>query len=139
MMGRRKKISLAVLALCLLLLAGCQGKPLPEGMEAETLLDAGRDVVLLLVRGEYGAVHALLREDQRELVSTEDIQSLLLRQLDGAGVYKEIESSMTTGQSSDGESYGVAVFYCAYEKDDVLFRLAFDPDMALIGISVEKK
>lgn len=139
MMGRTKKVSLAALALCLLFLAGCQGRPLPEGMEEETLLDAGRDAVLLLVRGEYEAVHALLREDQRELLSVEDIQSLLLRQLDGAGVYQEIESSMTTGQSSDGESYGVAVFYCAYEKDDVLFRLAFDPDMALIGISVEKK
>lgn len=133
-----KRVSLAVLALCLLFLAGCQGRALPEGMEEETLLDAGRETVLLLIRGEYEEVHALLREDQRELISAEDIQSLLLRQLDGAGVYQEIESSMATGQSSDGEDYGVAVFYCAYSKDDVLFRLAFDPDMSLIGISIQK-
>lgn len=139
MMIRKKAASLAALALCLLLLAGCQGKALPEGMEEQALLDAGREVVLLLVQGEYEAVHALLREDQQRLISAEDIQSLVLQQLDGVGVYREIESTMTTGQSSDGEDYGVAVFYCAYSKDDALFRIAFDPDMSLIGISVQKQ
>ena len=139
MMMRRKIAALAVPVLCLLLLAGCRGKDLPAGMEEQALLDAGREVVLLLVQGEYEAVHALLREDQQGLVSAEDIQSLVLRQLDGAGVYREIESSMTTGQSSDGEDYGVAVFYCAYSKDNALFRVAFDQNMFLIGISVQKQ
>ena len=136
---RRRAASLAALVMALLLLAGCQGSPLPGGMEEEALLEAGRDVVLLLVGGDYEAVHAALRPDVAETVAAEDIQSLVLQQTDGAGVYKQIESRMATGQSSDGEDYGVAVFYCEYSKKDVLVRLAFDPDYALIGLEVKKQ
>ena len=136
---RRREASLAALVMALLLLAGCQGSPLPGGMEEEALLEAGRDVVLLLVGGDYEAVHAALRPDVAETVAAEDIQSLVLQQTDGAGVYKQIESSMVTGQSSDGEDYGVAVLYCRFAKDRVLFRLAFDPDLAIIGLEIRKQ
>ena len=112
------------LFLIILLLAGCQGKPLPAGMDEDALLERGQEVLL---------------EDVAAGTSAEDIQSLVLRQLDGAGVYKQIESRMTTGQSSNGEHYGVAVMYCQFSKDDVLVRLAFDPQMALIGLEVKKQ
>ena len=52
---------------------------------------------------------------------------------------KQIESSMATGQSSNGEEYGVAVLYCTFSKDKALFRLAFDPDMALIGLEINRQ
>ncbi len=45
---------------------------------------------------------------------------------------------MATGQSSGGEEYGVAVIYCSYTKKNVLFRLAFDVNYALIGMEVKK-
>lgn len=136
-MGRRLTALLAVLAV--LLLAGCQGKPLPAGMEEAALLDAGQEALLLLAGGDYGGVYSLLREDVAAGLTEDDIQDLALRQLDGAGVYKQVESRMATGQSSDGEDYGVAVFYCEYSKKDVLFRLAFDPDYALIGLEIKKQ
>lgn len=135
---RQKTQRLAAALLVLFLLTGCQGKPLPEGMDGETLLQNGREVVILLTGGDYEAVLGLMREDVAAGVTAEDIQSLVLRQTDGAGVYKEINSSMVTGQSSDGESYGVAVFYCKYEKKNVLFRLAFDVNYELIGMEVKK-
>lgn len=135
---RRTAASLAALVLALLL-AGCQGKPLPAGMEEAALLEEGRNVVLLLVGGDYEAVHAALRPDVAESVAAEDIQSLVLQQTDGVGVYKQIESSMTTGQSSNGEEFGVAVYYCQFAKKNVLFRIAFDTDMALIGLEVKKQ
>ena len=103
-MGSKKR--LAALLLCLFLLAGCQGKALPSGMEEEPLLTAGREVLLLVVGGDYEAVHERLRADQREAVSVEEVQSMALSALDGAGDYVEIQDSMVTGQSSDGESYG---------------------------------
>ena len=137
MAARLKQAAWAVLAL--LLLSGCGGNPLPAGMDEAALLEAGRDVMLLLVGGAFDEVHALLREDVAEGVTAEDLQSLTLRQLDGAGVYKQIESSMATGQSSNGEEYGVAVLYCTFFKDKALFRLAFDPDMALIGLEINRQ
>ena len=135
---RQKIRSAAVLALALLLLCGCQGKPLPSGMDEETLLQRGREAVVLLTGGDYEGVLDLMREDVASGVTAEDIQALVIRQTGNAGTYKEIDSSMVTGQSSDGESYGVAVFYCKYSKKNVMFRLAFDVNYALIGMEVKK-
>lgn len=134
---RRRASALALLLA--LLLCGCQGKPLPAGMDEAELLEAGQEIVLLVADEDYDAVRARFREDVAQTLTAADIEELAVRQLEGAGEYRQIESRMTTGQSSNGESYGVAVFYCQFSKDDVLFRVAFDPDMALIGMEIKKK
>lgn len=122
-----------------LLLTGCQGKPLPQGMEEEALLAHGREVAVLLAGGKYEEVLDRMRDDVSSAVSVEEIQNLVLAQTDGAGVYKQISSAMVTGQSAQGEEFGVAVIYCDYSKDNVLFRLAFDGDYALIGMEVKRQ
>jgi hypothetical protein len=135
-----KKLGAALLAVLLTLnLTGCSGSSLPEGMEEEALLHAGRQVAAHLVNGEYEEVYDLLRDDQRELTTVDDIQALVLDQLDGAGDYKEIEKTMTTSYSADGEDFGVAVLYCKFSKKDVLVRLAFDADYTLVGLSVKRQ
>ena len=136
---KQKLRSAAALALALLLLCSCQGKPLPDGMEEEELLRHGLETVLLLAGGSYEEVYGLMREDVAAGATAEDIQNLVIQQTDGAGVYKQIESSMVTGQSSSGEEYGVAVFYCEYSKKNVLYRLAFDTNYELIGMEIKKQ
>lgn len=89
--------------------------------------------------GEYDAVAALVREDLRETITADSLRDLMLRQTEGAGAYRQVEDAMATGQTANGESFGVAVLYCEYTEDSVLFRLAFDPDMALIGLEVKKQ
>ena len=123
----------------LLLLCGCKGNPLPAGMEEAALTEAGRAVVLQLVQDDYEAVHESFREDVRKSITADQLRALLLQQTDGAGVYRQIESTMVTGQSSDGEHYGVAVLYCEYSEDDVLFRVAFDKNLELIGLEIRKQ
>ena len=73
-MGRRLTALLAVLVM--LLLAACQGKPLPGGMEETALLDAGQEALLLLAGGDYEGVFGLLREDVAEALTAEDIRGL---------------------------------------------------------------
>ena len=135
---RRALCSAVGLLLSLALLAGCQGGDLPAGMSEEALLEVGKDVMLLVVQGEYEAVQETFRADVGETLTAQDIQDLALRQLDGAGVYKQIEKAMTTGQSSDGEHYGVAVLYCEFAEKDILFRLAFVGNMSLIGMDIRQ-
>lgn len=135
----RWRMSVLPVLLCLSLLCGCKGNALPAGMDEDTLLEAGQAVALLLIDGDYGAVHAMFREDVAESLSAGDVEALVVKQIDGAGDYRQISGRMTTGQSSNGEDYGVAVLYCDFTKNNVLFRLAFDPDMALIGLEVKKQ
>ena len=138
----RKRALLLPLALALLLgLSGCKvsGNPLPEGMEEETVLSEGREVVALLNGGEWQEVYDLLRDDARETSSPEGIQSYMEERLDKAGAYKSEDEAMATGQKlkDTGEEYGTAVLYWKHEKKNLMYRIAFSTEMELMGIEVK--
>ena len=134
-----RKKSLCILALvCLLLLAGCSGKPLPEGMEEDAVLDAGREIVALLNGGDWQEVYDLLRSDARETSSPEGSQSYMEERLEKAKAYVKETDAMATGQKlkDTGEEYGTAVLYCKHEKKSVMYRIAYSTGMELMGIEV---
>ena len=137
----RKKFALLLAALAaLFLLSGCKvsGNPLPEGMEEETVLAQGREVVAMLNGGEWQEVYSLLRADAQETSGPESIQSYMEERLDKAGAYKLETEAMATGQKikETGEEYGTAVFYCKHEKKSLMYRIAYSTDMELMGIEV---
>ena len=109
----RKKLLLLSILAALCLLAGCKvsGNPLPEGMEEETLLEQGREIVTLLNEGGYQ---------------------------DKAQAYVRETEAIATGQKikDTGEQYGTAVFYCKHEKKSVMYRIAYSTDLELMGIQV---
>ena len=121
--------------LALLLLAGCEGKPLPDGMDEETLLSAGQEVVDLLREGDYQQVYDRFREDIRETLTVDNVKNLMETEVAGAGEFKKVKDTLATG-STEGEAHGIAVIYCEYTKENVRFRVAFDPDMDLIGLEI---
>ena len=133
-----KKTTIFMLSLLLLALTACGGSELPSGMDADELMAAGQKVALLLVEGEYEAVYELLREDQRALTTVEQIEQAVRSQLDGAGVYKQIEKRMTSGTTIEGERYGAVMLYCEFSEEDVLVRLFFDPQLQLVGFSLKQ-
>ena len=75
----KKWIALCLALLCAGLLCACQGKPLPDGMSEDTLLQRGQEVLLELVEGDYDAVYGYLRPDVAADTSPEEIQALALR------------------------------------------------------------
>ena len=138
----RKKFALLLAALAaLFLLSGCKvsGNPLPEGMEEETVLEQGREVVSLLNAGEYQTVYDRLRSDAQETSSPESIQSYMEERLEKAKSYVKETEAMTTGQKlkDTGEEYGTAVLYCKHEKKSVMYRVAYSLDMELMGVEVK--
>ena len=138
----RKRALLLPLALALLFgLSGCEvsGNPLPQGMEKETVLSEGREVVALLNGEGWQEVYDLLREDAKETSSPEAIQGYMRERLDKAGAYKSEDEAMATGQTikDTGEEYGTAVFYCKHEKKSVIYRVAYSTEMELMGIEVK--
>ena len=99
----------------------------------------GREVVELLVAGDCQSVYDRLRPDVRDSTTVEAISQLLTETLDGAGDYREEGNTMVTGITDASEPQGIAVIYCKYSKKNIRFRIAFDPDMELIGFAMAKK
>ena len=138
----KKKFALLLAAVsALLLLSGCKvsGNPLPEGMEEDTVLEQGREVVALLNGGDWQEVYDRLRSDARETSSPEAIQSYMEERLEKAKAYVKETEAMATGQKlkDTGEEYGTAVIYCKHEKKSIMYRVAYSVDMELMGIEVK--
>ncbi len=137
---KKRLILLAAVLTVLCLLSGCKvsGNPLPEGMEEETVLEQGREVVARLNGGEWQAVYDALREDAKETSSPEAIQAYMEEFLDKAKAYEKETDAMATGQKlkDTGEEYATAVFYCKHEKKSLMYRIAYSTDMELMGIQI---
>ena len=135
----KKKFALLLAAVsALLLLSGCRvsGNPLPEGMEEDTVLEQGREIVALPNGGSWQEVYDRLRSDAQETSSPETIQSYMEERLEKAKSYVKETEAMTTGQKlkDTGEEYGTAVIYCKHEKKSIMYRVAYSVDMELMGI-----
>lgn len=136
----RRVIGAALALLLVLALVGCSGKPLPEGMDEETLLDAGREIVTLLNEGDYQGVYDRMRADGQEASTVDDVREAMENLLDEVGPYVKENDTLATGQTLDsGEEYGTAVFYCKHEKKNVVYRVAFSTEMELMGFTVGKQ
>ena len=136
-----KKVCL-LLSLALLLalaLSGCKGNKLPDGMDEDEVSRAGLSVMSQLTKGEYEAVYDALREDVREQTSADDIKKMMDAATEGRGHFKKVKDSMVTGVTDTEEVHGIAVIRAKYDKKSVIFRIAFDPEMNLIGLDVRGK
>ncbi len=139
-MGSIKRIAVGAALMLVLLLTGCDGNPLPEGMDEQALLDAGREVVSLLNAGDYQEIYDRMRADGQEKSDVEDIQDYMEQLLEQAGAYVEETDCLCTGQTLDsGEEYGTAVLYCKHEKKSVVYRIAFSDQMELMGFTAQKQ
>ena len=145
--GFRKISLLLCLVLTVGLLAGCgkhEGSPLPEGMEEDAVLDAGREIVTLLNDGNYEEILTRLREDVAaggaRPLTADDIKKQTMDTLDKAGAYVAETEYMATGQDNKDtdEEFAEAVIFAKHEKKTVRYRIAFDVDMQLIGIQVRE-
>ena len=137
---RKKELLLAALGLLLtFVLSGC-GSALPEGMDEDTVVSAGLKIMDKLVDGDYDAVCDALREDVREQTSAAAIEKMMTDATDGLGAYQKMTDSMATGVTKkDMEPHGIAVLRTKFGSKVVMFRIAFDTDMELIGLDVRRK
>ena len=141
----KKKLS-AVLALALCLsmsLSGCsQAKPLPEGMDQETVGNAAKEVVSQLIAGEYQTVADAFRDDMQEEYSvTAQTIADVMATVEDAGAYVRTEEVLVLGGQSKTfeEPYAAVAVYCEHENKDIVYEMSFDLDLELIGLAAKQK
>ena len=141
----KKKLS-AVLALALCLsmtLSGCsKAKPLPDGMDQETVADAAREIISQLIAGEYQAVADAFRDDMQEAYSVTDktIEDMMAT-VEEAGAYVKTEEILVLGGKSDSfdEPYAAVAAYCEHTEKDIVYEMSFDLELELIGLAAKQK
>lgn len=137
---RKRGYLIASLAMLLLLvLSGCKGNKLPDGMDEDRVVSSGISVMRQLADGKYEEVYDSLREDVREQTSADAIQTMMETATEGRGSFKKVKDSMATGVTDADEPHAIAVIRAKYDKKSVIFRVAFDPEMNLIGLDVRGK
>lgn len=138
-MHKKVRLLLSLALLLALALSGCKGNKLPDGMDEDEVARAGLAVMSQLTKGEYEAVYDAMREDVRAQTSAEAIETMMERATEGRGHFKKVKDSMVTGVTDAEEEHGIAVIRAKYDKKSVIFRIAFDPEMNLIGLDVRGK
>ena len=79
------------------------------------------------------------REDVREQTSADAIEEMMDTATEGRGSFKKVKDSMVTGVTDADEPHAIAVIGAKYDKKSVVFRIAFDTEMNLIGLDVRGK
>ena len=121
-----------------MIFSGCQGKALPEGMEEDVVLSSGEDIVDLLIAEDFDQVYERLREDIQAGTSVDDIEELMDKASDGLGEFDEVTDTLVTGVRNADVPHAIAVIRCKYEKKSIVFRVAFDTEMELIGLEIKR-
>ena len=105
---RKRGYLIASLAMLLLLvLSGCKGNKLPNGMDEDKVSSAGLAVMSQLTKGEYEEVYDALREDVREQTSADAIEEMMDTATEGRGSFKKVKDSMVTGVTDADEPHAI--------------------------------
>ena len=138
-MHKKVRLLLSLALLLALALSGCRGNKLPDGMDEDKVVSSGISVMRQLADGKYEEVYDSLREDVREQTSADAIQTMMETATEGRGSFKKVKDSMVTGVTDADEPHAIAVIGAKYDKKSVVFRIAFDTEMNLIGLDVRGK
>lgn len=71
--------------------------------------------------------------------SADAIEEMMDTATEGRGSFKKVKDSMVTGVTDADEPHAIAVIGAKYDKKSVVFRIAFDTEMNLIGLDVRGK
>lgn len=133
----------ALLLAAVLPLSGCgKARPLPDGMDEETVGEAAREIVAMLLDEDYRGVADAFRLDVREEYSvTEEAVEEMMGSAAGAGAYVRTTRTLVLGGSSESfdEPYAAAAVYCEHESRDVIYEISFDTGLNVIGLQVKQK
>ena len=141
-MKKRLCLALAAALSLSMLLTGCEAKPIPDSMDETQVTDAAQVIVEQLLNEEYQAVADAFRADLKTEynVTAQTIEEMMER-IEKAGEFVATDEILVRGGRNKDfkEPYAAVTIYCEHEKDDVVYDMSLDENLALLGLAVDKK
>ena len=117
-------------------LTGCGNTtvPLADIFEQEQLEQQTLQIVDWLNAEEYEQVYETFREDMKQVLSVEELNSACTETYGDAGSFVQVSSTVVNGQKIEEEDYAVVMVKAQYEKQIVTFQVGYDVDMQVVGL-----
>ncbi len=130
------------IAVCIMLAFSANGciNKVSEAFSEKDIISGAKSAVLLMNAGEYEKLsNTVVREELRDVLSPEALElgaETLLRE---AGDFLEFGQSATAGEKDkqSDEEYAVVVLQAIYENKALIYTIAFDADLWIVGFYIK--
>lgn len=133
-----KKILAASCALLLLFsLAGCSGtkyEPLSANFDKDKVVAAAQQAVTYMSTGDYQKVSDMARDDIKDKLSVDVLQSAVEKVMPKAGAFVSFGDATTASyKDPKTEEYALVVVPAKYENQTVTYTISLNTDLKIVG------
>ncbi len=117
-------------------LFGCASKSLPEGFDADEVGTTAEEIVGLATMGDYDSIIGYLREDLKDAITADQLETGWAAIYEKAGAFEKITKTVLSGtaDATTGEEYAVVQVLVKHANANLLYTLSFDKNLALVGL-----
>ncbi|HOR12378.1 MAG TPA: DUF3887 domain-containing protein [Clostridia bacterium] len=136
---QKRIISVAVCIMLMLATNGCTRR-VSEAFNEKDVISRAESTVLLINAGEFDKLSdTAVREELRDVLSSEALMLGAETMLAEAGSFVEFGQSAVVGEmdKNSGEEYAVVVLQAKYEKKALVYTIAFDTDLWIVGLYIK--
>ena len=114
--------------------SGCNSTKLADSFDKATVKASAKQVIDYMNSGDFDSVNALVREDGKEILTSDVLSDAVQKTYGKAGSFVEYKAVNIIGQKDKDMNYAIALVQAKYEKKTVTFTISFDSNMAVVGI-----
>lgn len=123
-----------IMAIFMLTGCGTTTVPLADVFQQEQLEQQTLQILEWLNAGEYEQVYETFREDMKQALPVEELQTACADTYGSAGAFVQFGNTVVNGQRIEEEDYAVVMVKAQYEEQTVTFQVGYDSEMQVIGL-----
>jgi hypothetical protein len=130
-----KRIILLIVGVYIVgMFSACNSTKLADFFDKDTVEVSAKHVIEYMNSGDFDSVNAMVREDSKEILTSDVLSDAVDKTYGKAGTFLEYKDINIVGKKDKNMDYAIALVKAKYEKQSVLFTISFDSNMDVIGI-----
>ncbi len=115
-------------------LCACNSTKLAAAFDKATVETSAKQVINYMNAGDFDGVNAMVREDIKEILTSDVLTDAAQKTYGKAGSFEEYKKVNIVGKKDKDSDYAIALVQAKYEKKTVTFTISFDSNMAIVGL-----